>query len=105
LSSVEFVTGVSNIRGVAGSIEGCGYLAGVEGELEASARLMAAAAAIRERSGIPLFRLWLQAHAQAQRRLEAGLDAAALAACRDAGRQARPEDIVAETITRLREWA
>ena len=105
LAAFEFVTGLSNIRGVAGSIEGCGYLAGVAGELDASARLMAAAAAIRERSGVPLFRLWSRAHAQAQRRLEAGLDAAALAACRDAGRQARPEDIVAETIARLREWA
>jgi len=105
LAAIEFVTGLSNIRGVAGSIEGGGYLAGAVGEFEASARLMAAAAAIRERSGIPLFRFWLRAHAEAELRLEAGLDAAALAACREAGRQARPEEIVAETITRLREWA
>ena len=105
LAAFEFLTGLSNIRGVAGSIEGCGYLAGAVGELEVSARLMAAAAAIRERSGTPLFRFWLQAHAEAEMRLEAGLDASALAARREAGRQARPEEIVAETIARLREWA
>ncbi len=105
LAAFEFVTGLANIRGVAGSIEGCGYLAGAAGDLQSSARLMAAAEAIRERSGVPLFRLWFRAHAEAQRRLELGLDAAALAACRDAGRQERPEAIVAETIALLREWA
>lgn len=105
LASIEFVAGLANLRAMAGSIEGCGYLAGARGDLRASARLLGAAEAIRDRTGIPLFRLWSGSQAEARHRLDVGLGVAERQACRDAGRQARPEEVVAETVARLRALA
>ena len=102
LSAFEFVTGLANIRGVAGSIEGCAYLAGAAGDLATSARLLAAAETIRERSDVPIFRFWLAPQAVARRRLDDALTMADWVRLRDAGRQARYEDVVAETVACLR---
>ena len=105
LSAFEYVVGLANIRGVAGSIEGRAYLAGAAGHLATSARLLAAAETIRERAGAPIFRFWLAPQAIARRRLDQALGMAEWTALRDAGRQARYEDIVAEAVGCLQSMA
>jgi predicted ATPase/DNA-binding winged helix-turn-helix (wHTH) protein len=105
LSAFEYVTGLANIRGVAGSIEGCAYLACAAGKLATSARLLAAAETIRERAGAPIFRSWLAPQAVVRRRLDEALGMAEWTALRDAGRQARYEDIVAEAVDFLQSMA
>jgi len=44
---------------MAGSIEGCAYIAARLGEHAEAARLLAAARQIRERTAIPVFNFWI----------------------------------------------
>lgn len=58
LVSLNLGISVGNVRGMAGSIEGCGYLACQAGEWRTAARLLAAARVTRERTRLPLFNFW-----------------------------------------------
>ena len=87
---------VSNIRGVAGSIEGCAYIAAQTGRYPQAARLLAAAARFRERTGSPLFNFWLPHHDQAQMALRSSMAAGSYDEATAAGRAMREEDAAAE---------
>jgi non-specific serine/threonine protein kinase len=71
---------LQNPRAVAGCFEGLGYLAAVEDDPRLGARLMGAAARIRDITGMPLLPQWRHPQAEHQRIIESrlGRDAAAL---------------------------
>lgn len=88
-------------RGMAGSMEGCGYLAIRRGERADAARFLAAAAAIRERTGVPLFNFWVPTHEAVHASLRAELGSEAYEAQSQAGRRMRDEDAANEVRARL----
>jgi hypothetical protein len=101
LRAMDLSLTVTNIRGVAGSIEGCGYLACRYGEWVLGARLLAAAEAIRERTGIPLFRFWLRHRDAALDQLHRSLSPAQFAAAMRNGAELRQEDAANEAHANL----
>jgi non-specific serine/threonine protein kinase len=89
-------------RGAAGCVEGAAYLALRHGDADCAARLLAAAARVRDLTGAPLFPQWHVAHANA----EAGAREMLGEAFKDVqkqGAEARIEDVVELTRTRLAE--
>jgi predicted ATPase/DNA-binding winged helix-turn-helix (wHTH) protein len=96
---------VANIRGVSGSIEGCGYLAARRGQWSDAARLLAAAAKVRERTQVPLFSFWLPFHGKAESAVRRELGAADYEHWSSIGRQMREEDAVNEARLRLQRFA
>ncbi|HUO19638.1 MAG TPA: winged helix-turn-helix domain-containing protein [Steroidobacteraceae bacterium] len=105
LDSLQRAATVANIRGVAGSIEGCGYLAAHAGECSDAARFLAAARRIRERTGVPLFNFWLPWHERADALVRARLGAAAYESASAAGWRMRDEDAANEVRTRLQRFS
>ncbi len=67
---------VGHLRGVAGSVEGCGYLAERLGEAEQACRFLSAAEQVRRRADSPLFSFWFRHNESANSRLRStlGLD-------------------------------
>jgi hypothetical protein len=96
---------VGHIRGVAGAIEGCAYIAERLGKVEESGRFLSAAAEIRKRMGSPLYSFWYQHHDAAIAASKSALGEAQYAAIARAGAEAREEDIVNEVATMLRDFA
>lgn len=96
LKGLELSLMVGNIRGTAGSIEGCAYVLCGTGEWSRAARLMAAARQIRDRTGIPLFNFWLPLHRATTDTLRAKLSAAEFAAEDERGLAMRWEDAANE---------
>jgi non-specific serine/threonine protein kinase len=76
---------LGNVRGMAGSIEGCGYLACRAGEWRDAARLLASAEAIRTRTQVPIFNFWRPHQAAALATLRTQLSAAELSAAQHEG--------------------
>jgi non-specific serine/threonine protein kinase len=95
---------VANIRGVAGSIEGCGYIAVALGEYADAARLLAAARKIRERTEVPLFRFWTPYHDNAHAELRTRLGASSYQYWSSKGQGMREEDVVNETRIMLQRF-
>jgi non-specific serine/threonine protein kinase len=96
---------VRNLRGMAGSIEGCAYIAAGVGRCEEAARLFGAAMQLRERTGVPLFRFWIAHHEHALETLRAALGPVACDEHLVAGRALREEDSIKMADTLLREFA
>ncbi len=105
LVGLRNAAGYGNIRGMAGSIEACAYIALEHGAYAPAVELLGAAATIRHRTGSPLFRFWVKhndrAHAVARRELGASDYAAHLAS----GRRLRDEESVIRTAALLRSFA
>jgi predicted ATPase/DNA-binding winged helix-turn-helix (wHTH) protein len=107
----EWLTGMrmglplGNMRGAAGSIEGCGYLCCREHDWLTAARMLAAAAQIREHTGIPLFRFWLPQHYAALEEIRAHIAAPQFDAAWSSGRDARQEVMTNEAMSRLQQIA
>lgn len=101
LEALDGAAEVSNMRGVAGSIEGCGYLASREGRWADAARLLAVAARIRERTGMPLFNFWVPHHESVDQELRERLGPLDYRAQSEAGLRMRDEDVANEVRTRL----
>src|ERR1700733_9748249 len=95
---------VGNIRGVAGSLEGCAYIAARKGKAEESARLLSAAEQIRQRASSPLFSFWIEHNAAAHAGLRSGLGPEQYEAAISAGARMRTEDAVNEAAALLREF-
>jgi predicted ATPase/DNA-binding winged helix-turn-helix (wHTH) protein len=98
-------TVVANIRGLAGSVEGCAYLAARRGRLRDAGRLLGTAGRIRDRTARPLFSFWLPYHQQAAAEVRAGLGGDAYEACVRQGQRARDEDAINEAALLLREFS
>ena len=61
---------LNNLRATAGCFEGLGYIAIDDGQARLGARLLGAAARIRDITGTPLFPQWWEAHDARVRRLD-----------------------------------
>ncbi len=105
LEAMQRIAAIANVRGLAGSIEGCGYLCAKHGRHEQAVRLLAVARSIRERTLIPLISFWLRHHRAAQAILHAHLPPAEYQRCLSAARHVRDEDAAAEARTLLQEFA
>lgn len=96
---------LGHIRGVAGSIEGCGYIAERKGRLDEACRYLGAAEQIRRRTGIPLFSFWVRHNEIANAALRCAQGEAQYEAAVSAGARMREEDAVNEAALLLREFA
>ena len=105
LASLQLSNVLDNVRGMAGSMEGCGYLACQAGEWSTAARLLAAARVIRERTELPLFSFWLPQQAATLCALRSHLTEAELETCSQEGAALRPEDAANEALALLRQYA
>ncbi len=101
LESLKLSIAVGNLRGMAGSIEGCAYLSAGAGEWAAAARLLTAARLIRERTQVPLFRFWRPHRDAVLAALKANLAEAALEAQMQAGAALRQEDATNAALATL----
>lgn len=105
LEAQRMSAAVGNVRGVAGSIEGCAYLAEKMGEHADAVRFLGAAELVRERTSLPLFQFWVPYHDAATTALRAKLGPEEYEACQRAGRQMRVEDAANEVAARLRSYS
>ena len=105
LTSLNVSISLRNVRGAAGSVEGCGYLAAQAGEWRSAARLLAAARATRERTRLPLFNFWNPHLDVAMRNLRSHLTSAELESSWQAGAVLRHEDAVNEAAALLRSYS
>ena len=95
---------VGHMRGVAGAIEGCAYIAERSGRLDEACRFLAAAEQIRKRAVSPLFSFWVRHNESANAGLRSALGMQRYDAARNAGAQMREEDAVNEAAALLREF-
>jgi predicted ATPase len=105
LVSLKLSTSVANVRGMAGSMEGCGYLACQTGEWRTAARLLSAARVIRERTELPLFRFWWPHQEAALRNLRSNLSATELEDSWRSGSVLRHEDAANEALALLHSYS
>ncbi|MDE2305283.1 MAG: winged helix-turn-helix domain-containing protein [Gammaproteobacteria bacterium] len=73
LQAMRLSSGVANLRGVAGSMEGCGYLLATRRDYAAAIRQLGAAQRIRERTEVPLFNFWRDHHERTLTKLRAAV--------------------------------
>ncbi len=95
---------VGHLRGVAGSVEGCGYLAEQLGKPEEACRFLGAAEQFRQRAGSPLFSFWFRHNGSASARLRSTLGLNRYQALVIAGARMRTEDVINEAAERLRQF-
>jgi tetratricopeptide (TPR) repeat protein len=105
LASMNLSISLGNVRGMAGSIEGCAYLASRAGEWREAARLLAAARATRERTKLPLFKFWWPHLEAAMRDLRSRLSPAEFEASWQSGAALRHEDATNEAVALLRSYS
>ncbi len=96
---------LGHIRGAAGSIEGCGYIAARSGEASLACRLLGSAAKIRRRTGIPLYNFWVPHNLRAHESVKNSLGAEDYAAFIHAGERMREEDAANEAAKWLHRFA
>jgi predicted ATPase/DNA-binding winged helix-turn-helix (wHTH) protein len=95
---------VGHTRGIAGSIEGCGYIAERQGRLEQACQFLCAAEQIRHRTEIPLFSFWQRHNAFAKTTLRAALGSARYDAAVTVGASMKEEDVSNEAAVLLHEF-
>jgi predicted ATPase/DNA-binding winged helix-turn-helix (wHTH) protein len=95
---------VGHLRGVAGSVEGCGYLAERLGTAEEGCRFLSAAEQVRQRAASPLFCFWIRHNESAKARLRSILGLNRYEVLFSAGARMRTEDVVNEAAERLRQF-
>lgn len=105
LTSLNLSISLGNVRGMAGSIEGCGYLASLAGEWRTAARLLAVARAIRERTQLPLFSFWRPHLEATMHDLRSHLRPAELEESWQSGAALRHEDATNEALALLRSYS
>ncbi|HVP34782.1 MAG TPA: winged helix-turn-helix domain-containing protein [Steroidobacteraceae bacterium] len=105
VESLNAAANVFNMRGVAGAIEGCGYLAARRGDWSDATRFLAVARRIRERTGIPLFNFWVPYHTETHALLRERLGREEYEAQSQAGHRMRDEDAANEVRARLQLYA
>ena len=105
LASLNLSISLGNVRGMAGSIEGCGYLASAAGDWRTAARLLAAAALIRERTQLPLFSFWRPHLEVTMRDLRSHLSPAELDTSWQSGAALRHEDATNAAVALLRSYS
>jgi predicted ATPase/DNA-binding winged helix-turn-helix (wHTH) protein len=96
---------VQHMRGAAGSVEGCAYLAVEEGRYAEGLRWLSLAESVRQRTQIPLFAFWRPFNAAASAKIRDNLSQAELEAITAEARAAREEDGVNEALAALSRFA
>ncbi len=96
---------VGNARGVAGSIEGCAYIAERKGEPDHACRFLSAAAEIRKRAQSPLFSFWYRHNEEANGALRCILGRQRYEEASHEGVRMRQEDVVNEAAGLLRRFS
>lgn len=96
--------GVGHLRGIAGSVEGCGYLSEVLGKAEEACQFLSAAEQFRRRTASPLFSFWVRHNESASARLRSALGHNRYEALVSAGARMRTEDVINEAAERLRQY-
>jgi predicted ATPase/DNA-binding winged helix-turn-helix (wHTH) protein len=95
---------VGHLRGIAGSVEGCGYLAEQLGRADEACRFLSAAEQFRRRAGSPLFSFWFRHNESAGARLRSTLGANRYEMLVSAGARMRTEDVINEAAEQLRQF-
>jgi hypothetical protein len=95
---------VGHLRGVAGSVEGCGYLAERLGKTEEACRFLSAAEQFRQRARSPLFSFWFGHNESAAAALQSTLGVSRYEDLVTAGARMRAEDVVNEAAEHLRRF-
>ncbi|HEX3913239.1 MAG TPA: winged helix-turn-helix domain-containing protein [Steroidobacteraceae bacterium] len=95
---------VGHLRGIAGSVEGCAYLAEQLGKAEEACRFLSAAEQFRQRSGSPLFSFWFRHNEAANARLQSMLGPDRYETLISVGARMRTEDVINEAGERLQEF-
>jgi predicted ATPase/DNA-binding winged helix-turn-helix (wHTH) protein len=95
---------VGHLRGIAGSVEGCGYLAAQMGKAEEACRLLSAAEQFRQRTRSPLFSFWIRHNEAAVARLQSTLGPSRYETAVRAGARMRVEDAINEAAVLLRQF-
>jgi predicted ATPase/DNA-binding winged helix-turn-helix (wHTH) protein len=95
---------VAHLRGIAGSVEGCGYLAEQLGKAEEACRFLSAAEQFRRRAQSPLFSFWFRHNEAANARLRSTLGLNRYEALVSAGARMRAEDVINEAAELLRQF-
>ena len=96
-SALRLSRRLNNLRATAGCFEGLGYIAIDDGQARLGARLLGAAARIRDITGTPLFPQWWEAHDARVRRLDEILGTTDAAHERDGG-AATPVDEISDLL-------
>jgi tetratricopeptide (TPR) repeat protein len=92
---------VGHLRGAAGSVEGCAYIAERLGHAEEACRYLGAAEQIRRRAGSPLFSFWYRHNEAAHAALRSKLGSARYEASVLEGSRMHSEDAVNQASRRL----
>jgi predicted ATPase/DNA-binding winged helix-turn-helix (wHTH) protein len=92
---------VGHQRGIAGALEGCGYLAHRAGNLEEASQFLHVAAGIRMRVKSPLYRFWYQHNEAATAALRAALGTRCYEDVMRASELKREEDVINEAAAML----
>jgi non-specific serine/threonine protein kinase len=96
---------VGNARGVAGSIEGCAYIAERRGEPDQACRFLSAAAEVRKREQSPLFSFWYRHNEEANSALRSILGRQRFEETLGEGTRMRQEDVINEAAGLLRRFS
>jgi hypothetical protein len=96
---------VGHLRGIAGSVEGCAYLAERLGHPEEACRFLGAAEQMRQRAGSPLFCFWIRHNEAARATLRSTLGVSRYDAAVIAGARMHVEDGMNEAAELLRQFA
>jgi len=95
---------VGHLRGAAGSVEGCAYIAERFGHAEEACRFLGAALQIRQRAQSPLFSFWYRHNEAAHVALRSKLGIAGYEASLRAGARMHSEDALNEAARWLRQF-
>ncbi len=99
--SMRTAIAVGHQRGIAGAVEGCGYLAHRAGHLEEASQFLRVADRIRRRLTSPLYRFWYQHNESVTAALRTALGARRYEDAVRASDLKREEDVVNEAATML----
>jgi non-specific serine/threonine protein kinase len=104
LEAMRMAIAVRHMRGVAGAVEGCAYVAQRLGDPEEACRFLSAAEQFRRRTGSPLFSFWVRHNQAAHIAVRAAIGLERYEAAIQAGERMRAEDVVNEARERLRQF-
>jgi hypothetical protein len=96
--------GVGHLRGIAGSVEGCAYIAAIRGQNDIACRFLSGAEKIRQRAASPLFSFWLRHNESANSTLLEAMGSHRYEAALQAGTRMREEDLINEAMALLSEF-
>jgi len=105
LQCLQLANQVRSVRGAAGSIEGCAYIATRQADYPVAARCLGMAQHLRARTDMPLFPYWVDHHAQVVSALNTALGTRQAAALVDAAASTPEADFILDVAQTLERYA